>query len=83
MKSTGIIRRIDDLGRIVLPIEIRKTLDLSSKDTVEIFVNGDTILLKKYEPTCIFCGSMGNAKLFKGKMICDKCIADIKNETNE
>ena len=57
MKSTGVVRRIDELGRIVLPIEIRKTLALSSKDTVEIFVNGDTIVLKKYEPSCIFCGS--------------------------
>ena len=50
MKSTGIVRRIDELGRIVLPIEIRKNLSLSSRDAVEIFVNEDTILLKKYEP---------------------------------
>ncbi len=83
MKSTGIVRRIDELGRIVLPIEIRKTLALSSKDTVEIFVNGDTIILKKYEPSCIFCGSLGNAKLFKGRMVCEECIADIQKGNNE
>lgn len=83
MKSTGIVRRIDELGRIVLPIEIRKTLSLSSKDTVEIFVNEDTIILKKYEPSCIFCGSSENTKLFKGRMVCDKCLADIKKDMHE
>lgn len=78
MKSTGIVRRIDELGRIVLPIEIRKNLSLASKDAVEIFVNEDTIVLKKYEPACIFCGSMDDAKLFKGKIICEKCLRDLK-----
>ena len=83
MKSTGIIRRIDDLGRVVLPIELRKTLALSSKDTVEIYVDNNTIVLKKYEPTCIFCGSMSDAKLFKGRMVCEKCLADIQNNKVE
>ena len=83
MKSTGVVRRIDELGRIVLPIEIRKTLSLSSKDTVEIFVEGDTIILKKYEPSCIFCGSLDDAKFFKGRTVCEKCIADIKKGDNE
>jgi transcriptional pleiotropic regulator of transition state genes len=78
MKSTGIVRRIDELGRIVLPIEIRKNLALASRDAVEIFVNEDTIVLKKYEPACIFCGSLDNASLFKGRIICDKCLADLK-----
>ena len=71
MKSTGIVRRIDELGRIVLPIEIRKNLNLGSRDAVEIFV-------KKYEPACIFCGSMDNASLFRGKIICDKCLSELK-----
>ena len=78
MKSTGIVRRIDDLGRIVLPIEIRKTLSLASKDAVEIFVNEDTIVLKKYEPSCIFCGSADDAKLYKGKLVCEKCLNELK-----
>ena len=78
MKSTGIVRRIDELGRIVLPIEIRKNLSLASRDAVEIFVNEDTIVLKKYEPACIFCGSLDNASLFKGRIICDKCLAELR-----
>ena len=78
MKSTGIVRRIDELGRIVLPIEIRKNLNLGSRDAVEIFVNEDTIVLKKYEPACIFCGSKDNASLFRGKIICDKCLSELK-----
>ena len=78
MKSTGIVRRIDDLGRIVLPVEIRKNLSLSSKDAVEIFVNEDTIVLKKYEPSCIFCGSGEDVKLYKGKLVCEKCLNDLK-----
>lgn len=78
MKSTGIVRRIDDLGRIVLPIEIRKNLSLASKDAVEIFVNEDTIVLKKYEPSCIFCGNIEDTKLYKGKLVCEKCLNDLK-----
>ena len=55
MKSTGIVRKIDELGRIVLPIEIRNTLDIKAKDSIEIFVDDDKIILKKYQPSCIFC----------------------------
>ena len=80
MKSTGIVRRIDELGRIVLPVEIRKNLSLGTKDAVEIFVNGDTIILKKYQPTCVFCGCGDESKLFKGKVVCEKCYADLKCE---
>ena len=79
MKSTGIVRRIDDLGRVVLPIEIRKTLALESQDAVEIFVNEDTIVLKKYEPSCIFCGSVEDAKVYKGKIICKKCLNALRD----
>lgn len=57
MKSTGIVRKIDELGRIVLPIEIRNTLDIKPKDSIEIFVDDDKIVLKKYQPSCIFCGN--------------------------
>ncbi|MBO5006733.1 MAG: AbrB/MazE/SpoVT family DNA-binding domain-containing protein [Clostridia bacterium] len=60
MKSTGVVRRIDELGRIVLPIEIRKNLSIDNRDAVEIFVENDKIILKKYEPACIFCGNADN-----------------------
>ena len=80
MKSTGVVRRIDDLGRVVLPIELRKTLGLTNKDTVEIYVDDNTIVLKKYEPSCLFCGSLEDSKLFKGKMVCKKCLAELKND---
>ena len=56
MKSIGIVRRIDRLGRVVLPIEVRRRLELEDKDGVEIFVEKDRVILKKYEPCCIFCG---------------------------
>ena len=78
MKSTGIVRPIDDLGRIVLPIEIRKTLSLSPKDSVEIFIDENRIVLQKYQPGCIFCNDARNVKLFKGKMVCEKCMNEMK-----
>ena len=55
MKSTGVVRKLDNLGRIVIPIELRKTMDIAVKDTLEIFTEGDQIILKKYHPACIFC----------------------------
>ena len=73
MKSTGIVRKVDSLGRVVLPIELRRTLDVSERDALEIFVEGSNVVLKKYEPTCIFCGNGNNIKQFKGKNVCDKC----------
>ena len=55
MKSTGIVRKVDELGRIVLPIEMRRTLDIAEKDALEIYVEGSSVILKKYKPSCIFC----------------------------
>ena len=55
MKSTGIVRKVDELGRIVLPIELRRTLDIAEKDSLEIYVDDDSIILRKYQPACIFC----------------------------
>lgn len=78
MKSIGIVRKVDELGRIVLPIELRRTLNISLKDALEIFVDGDCIVLKKYEPACIFCGNAKNVNNYKGKNICDDCLAEIK-----
>lgn len=74
MKSTGIVRKVDELGRIVLPIELRRTLDIEIRDSIEIYVENDAIILKKYEPTCIFCGNNENLTTFNDKNICDECI---------
>ena len=78
MKSTGIVRRIDELGRIVLPIELRRNLDINERDSLEIFVENDSIVLKKYELNCVFCGGGENVSLFKNKTVCAKCIDEIK-----
>lgn len=76
---SGIIRRVDQLGRIVLPIELRRHLDITEeKDSLEIFIDNDIIILKKYEPACIFCGNARNVNTFKGKNICPDCLAEIK-----
>lgn len=77
MKSTGIVRKIDELGRIVLPMELRRTLNLNIKDSIEIYVEGDSIILKKYEPCCIFCGEATNITYFKGKNVCEKCKKEL------
>lgn len=79
MKSTGITRKIDELGRIVLPIEIRRTLDLSSGDSMEIFVDEEKIVLKKYQPSCIFCGGADKLTFYKGRLICGDCVNALKN----
>lgn len=78
MKATGIVRKLDPLGRIVLPIELRRTLGINEKDAVEIFVDGERIVLLKYEPACIFCGNAENVSYFKGKIVCAACTKDMK-----
>lgn len=78
MKSTGIVRKVDELGRIVLPIELRRTLDIAEKDSLEIYVDDNRIILKKYEPTCVFCGSSKDVLSFKGKNICPSCLNELK-----
>ena len=79
MKSLGIVRKIDELGRIVLPIETRKRLGLDAKDPVEIFVEKDRVILKKYEPSCVFCGDADDVILYKDKRICRSCCEELKN----
>ncbi len=79
MKSTGIIRKIDELGRIVLPIEIRNAMDIKNRDSIEIYVEEDKIILKKYQPACLFCGNPDNVTLFKGKLICAECLATLRH----
>lgn len=72
VKSTGVVRRVDELGRIVLPMELRKEMDIKEKDALEIYVDKESIILKKYAPGCILCGEISNAKYFQGKRICLK-----------
>ncbi|MGG1314696.1 AbrB/MazE/SpoVT family DNA-binding domain-containing protein [Cohnella laeviribosi] len=77
MKSTGIVRKVDELGRVVIPIELRRTLGIGEKDALEIYVDGERIMLKKYEPACIFCGNAENVIYFKGKIVCRDCLKDL------
>ena len=77
MKSTGIVRKLDDLGRIVLPVELRRTLQIEDKDPVEIFVEDDMIILKKYQPSCLFCGDAKDVISFKGRNICPNCLREL------
>lgn len=79
MKSTGIVRKVDELGRVVLPIELRRTLEIAEKDALEIYVEGSTIILKKYEPACIFCGDAKNVISYRGKNICQNCMKELKS----
>ena len=75
MKSTGIVRKVDELGRIVLPIEMRRTLDIAEKDTLEVYVEGDSIILRKYQDACVFCDSVRDLVRYKGRCVCQDCIA--------
>lgn len=79
MKSTGIVRKVDRLGRVVIPIELRRNLDIEEKDALEIFIDGEQIVLKKYAPACIFCGQAKDITTFKGKNICPSCLNEIEN----
>ncbi|PKM84208.1 MAG: AbrB family transcriptional regulator [Firmicutes bacterium HGW-Firmicutes-11] len=79
MKATGIVRKVDELGRIVLPIELRRTLDIEIKDPIEIYVDGDYILLKKYEPACVFCGNAKDVRRVHDKNVCSVCIKEMKD----
>lgn len=78
MKSTGIVRKVDELGRIVLPIEMRRTLDIAEKDTLEIYVEGENIILRKYQDACVFCDSTRDIVNYKGRNVCPECIAKLQ-----
>ena len=80
MKSTGIVRKVDELGRIVLPIEIRRILDINIKDPLEIFTTDDTIILRKYQPACIFCGKADNVIYYRDKKICRSCLEELQTK---
>lgn len=78
MKSTGVVRKVDELGRIVLPISIRQIMDINEKDSLEIFTDENKIILQKYQPSCIFCNNADNIVYFNGKRICENCLSKIK-----
>ena len=77
MKSTGIIRKVDELGRIVIPIELRRMLDVAERDDMEIFVEGNQIILQKYESSCVFCSATQGLVAYKGKNVCHSCVRSI------
>ncbi|MEG0486289.1 MAG: AbrB/MazE/SpoVT family DNA-binding domain-containing protein [Oscillospiraceae bacterium] len=77
MKSTGIVRKIDDLGRIVLPIELRRVLDIDKDSALEIYVDADNIILKKYQPACVFCGSANDIATHHGRNVCGECRKEL------
>lgn len=77
MKSTGIVRKVDELGRIVLPIELRRMLDIAERDELEIYMENDHIVLQKYEPTCVFCSSSRGLVSYKGKNVCQDCLRNM------
>ena len=77
MKSTGIVRKVDELGGIVLPSELRKSLGIEVKDSLEIYTSGDSVILKKYLPACVFCGEANDIITFKGKNICKNCLRQV------
>ena len=81
MKSTGIVRRVDELGRIVLRIEMRRTLDIAERDSLEIYVDGSSVILKKYAPSCIFCNEDTGIHTFHGKNICANCLSELRRLT--
>lgn len=76
MKATGIVRRVDELGRIVLPVELRRT-----RDPLEIYVDGASIVLRKFRPNCIFCNSSRGVSEFRGKNVCQKCLKELQSVT--
>lgn len=77
MKAIGSVRKVDELGRIVIPKELRRTLNIEEGDPLEIFVDGEEVVLRKYEPGCVFCGNAKYVVEFKGKKVCTNCIKDI------
>ena len=80
MRSLGIVRKLDQLGRLVIPKETRRVFNLNGRDPVEIFTDGDKIIIKKYNPGCQCCGDMKDVKEYKGIKICKKCLNELNNK---
>lgn len=83
MKSTGIVRTIDELGRIVLPKELRKTLNINPRDQFEFYVENDSIVLKRNESACVFCNRMEDTFLFEGQSVCVKCMKKMAEQRSK
>ena len=84
MKSTGIIRPIDRMGRVVIPKEIRRHLHVENDiDSFEIYTEGEYVVLKKYQPTCVFCGNLGESVEMSGHTVCNKCIEKLRQKMEE
>lgn len=83
MKATGIVRKVDELGRVVIPIELRNKFDIKVKDPIEIFVESNSIVLRKYEPNCIFCGETKELVEYNDKLVCKKCIGKLEKKANK
>jgi len=81
MKSTGIVRKVDELGRVVIPIELRRTMGIDEKDALEIYVDSEKIVLKKYEPACVFCGNASDVQHYRGKLVCRECAISMFENT--
>ena len=79
MKNTGITRPVDDLGRVVIPKELRKLLNINNRDLLSIHLEGDMIILKKNEDKCVLCGAVDELTLFGDKFVCAGCIEGLKN----
>lgn len=79
MKPAGVVRKVDQLGRIVLPKSLRKRYQMNEGDPVEILVQGDHIILERYRPRCVFCGSMVEVAEFKGRQVCSNCVKEMSN----
>ncbi|GAA5344167.1 AbrB family transcriptional regulator [Planifilum fimeticola] len=77
MKATGIVRKVDELGRVVLPVELRRTLGIDVRDPLEIYVDGGSIVLKKYTPSCLFCGQSKDMIVFRNRNICRSCLTEL------
>ncbi len=77
MKATGIVRKVDELGRMVIPIELRKTMDIDKKDPIEIYVEDGNIILKKYQPGCVFCGETESTVNYREKTVCENCLHEM------
>lgn len=83
MKPTGVVRKVDELGRIVIPIDLRRAFKIEEKDGLEIFVDNDRIILCKYEPACVFCGNAADVTRFKEKTVCSECIGNIVQNVSQ
>ena len=83
MRAIGVVRKIDKLGRVVLPVELRRAFNIAIKDPVEIYTDNDCIIIKKYNPQCIFCGEAHNVRHFNGKNICPSCMKEIADASDK